>query len=307
MKKILVIKLGALGDFVMAQAAFAAIREHHRQDKLTLLTIPGLVSLARATGLFDEVIEDPRASWPRGYWRISQRLRHEQFAFVFDLQGTSRTGWYWRLLWPSRPAWAGPVVGCSHPRPSRPPGHRVDWYRAQLTALGIAVDENARLDWLQGDVRDFRLPDRYALLVAGGSAHRPDKRWSPRAYGIVAQKLLGEQITPVLIGTDVDRDSNRQIAMQASGCIDLTGRTSLGQIASLARGATVALGNDTGPMHIIAAAGAPSVVVFSQASDPHFIAPRGRLVRWLQKPSLTDLDPSTVLEVLTKCLRQTNT
>ncbi|MSR14915.1 MAG: lipopolysaccharide heptosyltransferase family protein [Gammaproteobacteria bacterium] len=301
MTGILVIKLGALGDFVMATPAFAAIRAHHKNEKLTLLTIPGLISLARATGLFDEVLEDPRGAWPIGHWCIAQRLRFSEFKFVYDLQGTTRTAWYWRLLWPTRPSWAGPVAGCSHPRPSRPQGHRMDWYRAQLAALSITVSERINLDWLQGDLRSLQIPARYVLIVPGGSAHRSEKRWPAAAYTAVARALLNQQITPVLIGTQVDFEANDFIARQVPQSFNLTDRTSLGQLASLARGALAAIGNDTGPMHVIAAAGAPTVTLFSEASDPGFIGPRGPQVRCVQMSSLRDLAPATVLEALAEC------
>lgn len=302
MKRILVIKLGALGDFIMAQPAFRAIRSHHAENEVSLLTIPGLVDLGRRCALFDAIIEDPRAPPPLGYWRIARRLGQTRFDFVYDLQGIRRTAWYWRLLWPARPAWAGPVVGCSHPRPPRPTHvHRMEWYRAQLTALGLSVPDSIDLDWLFEDLAPLRIPARYALLVAGGSAHRPDKRWPPEYYAEIAQHLVARNIIPVLIGTQADVEANRQIRERVPQVLDLTGCTSIAQIASLARRAIAALGNDTGPMHVIAAIGAPSVVLFSDASDPGFIGPRGPRVRCIQIPNLNELQPAAVMAAITQC------
>ncbi|MGH8595710.1 MAG: glycosyltransferase family 9 protein [Gammaproteobacteria bacterium] len=299
MKNILVIKLGALGDFIMAQPAFRAIRQHHAADHLTLLTIRGLADIARMSELFDEIVQDRRDAWPVGHWRIARRLHQAQYDFVFDLQGTARTGWYWRWSWPRRPMWAGPVAGCSHPRPPRPPqAHRVDWYRAQLAALGLSMPDSFGLDWLTADLTPLNIPDRYALLVAGGSAHRPTKRWPAAGFVSVAEALLKHAITPVLIGTQIDSDMNREIAARVPGTLNLTDHTSIPQLASLARGALAALGNDTGPMHVIAAAGAPSVVLFSAASDPVFIGPCGPRVRYLQKRALGELAASEVLAAL---------
>jgi len=58
------------------------------------------------------------------------------------------------------------------------------------------------------------------------------------------------------------------------------------------------VGNDTGPMHLLAAAGCPAVVLFSRASDPALCAPRGPCVRVLRRPDLADLDVTAVLDVL---------
>ena len=51
--KILVIKLGALGDFIQATGPFKAIRQHHRGAHITLLTTPPFVSLASDSSWFD--------------------------------------------------------------------------------------------------------------------------------------------------------------------------------------------------------------------------------------------------------------
>jgi ADP-heptose:LPS heptosyltransferase len=301
MSRILIVKLGALGDFFMALPAMQAIRAHHREDRLALLTIPALGGLAEASGLFDQIQCDPRAPWPLGHWRLARQLRTGDYARVYDLQGNRRTAWIFRFMWPRQPEWAGPVAGCALPRPPRPPGaHRTQWYAAQLAALGIrmsTVDEPA---WLAGDLAALAMPSRYALLVAGGSAHRPAKRWPAAAYATVARALLAENITPLLLGTATDADINRDIAAAAPGVRDLTGRTSIAQIASLARGARGALGNDTGPMHVIAATGCACLVLYSAASDPAFVAPLGPRVRCLQRPSLIGLDVQTVTAALAK-------
>ena len=67
---------------------------------------------------------------------------------------------------------------------------------------------------------------------------------------------------------------------------------------SLARAAAVAIGNDTGPMHLIATAGCPSIVLFSGDSDPALCAPRGPLVDVLRRPDLATLDVDTVLHAM---------
>ena len=92
------------------------------------------------------------------------------------------------------------------------------------------------------------------------------------------------------------RDLGRDLA--AAGALDLTGRTSLGEVAALARRATLAVGNDTGPMHLIAAAGCRSIVLFSRASDPALCAPRGRQVEVLRYPDLADLAVEDVEKII---------
>src|SRR3546814_5446412 len=79
---------------------------------------------------------------------------------------------------------------------------------------------------------------------------------------------------------------------------DLCGQTSLEALAELGRRATLAVGNDTGPIHLIAAAGCPALVLYSRESDPAKIAPRGPAVRTLRRGSLADLSVEEVWSAL---------
>lgn len=296
----LVIKLGALGDFFMALPVMQALRGAHQQDTLSLLTIPSLAPLARASGLFERVLEDPLGRWPWAHWRQSRAILRGGYRRVYDLQGNRRSGWYFRLM-PARhrPEWAGPVVGCALPRPPRPPGaHRTEWYAAQLAALGIDMPPASDPTWLAAPIAHFEVPERFALIVPGGSAHRPAKRWPVAHYQILCAALVARGIVPVLLGTAVDATACGAIASNVPACIDLTGQTSLGAIASLARLAIAAIGNDTGPMHVIASTGCAVLTLYSAESDPGFIAPLGPRVHCLRRENLQTLEASDVLATL---------
>ena len=101
-----------------------------------------------------------------------------------------------------------------------------------------------------------------------------------------------------ILGTAAESDLSAAILEGAPGVIDLTGETDFADIAALARGADAAVGNDTGPMHLIAAAGCRSLVLFSADSDPDLCAPRGRAVSVLRRDRLRDLPLSDVSEAL---------
>jgi len=79
----------------------------------------------------------------------------------------------------------------------------------------------------------------------------------------------------------------------------IAGDTSFADIAEMSRHAAGAVGNDTGPMHIAAICGCPSVVLFSKASNPDITAPRGDDVTILQRDNLADLGVSEVAAALT--------
>ena len=86
-----------------------------------------------------------------------------------------------------------------------------------------------------------------------------------------------------------------EIAQRCAEAIDLTGRTSLSELASLCRLASVVIGNDTGPMHISALTGCRTVVLFSRDSNPALCAPRGSQVTVIRRDRLQDLAVEDVL------------
>ena len=106
---ILVIKLGALGDFIQALAPFAAIRKHHAGQKITLLTTPPFGKFAKASGYFDDIATDGRPGTMdmTGWFRLRRFFRTGGFGRVYDLQTSSRSSFYYRLFLPgSYPQWS---------------------------------------------------------------------------------------------------------------------------------------------------------------------------------------------------------
>ena len=107
--EILVIKHGALGDFVLSMGPFAAIRAHHRQARITLLTTAPFEETARRSGYFDRIWRDSRATkWNIPAWLgMRWRLRSAGFTRVYDLQTSRRSSAYYRYFAPPRPQWNG--------------------------------------------------------------------------------------------------------------------------------------------------------------------------------------------------------
>ncbi|MHA1564786.1 MAG: glycosyltransferase family 9 protein [Alphaproteobacteria bacterium] len=302
-QRLLVIKLGALGDFVQATGPFAAIRDHHPKAHITLLTTRPFVDFAAASPWFDDIWCDNRPPpWHLlGWWHVIGQLASAHFDWVYDLQTSDRTATYYRLMrWPLRagppPCWSGIARGCSHPHanPNRDNMHTLKRQAEQLAMAGITRVPPPTLHWVTGDIAGFDLTSPYALLVPGGAPTRPRKRWPAQAYAALAGSLAARGITPVLLGTQAEAAENQAIAAACPQARDLTGQTGLADIVVLARSAAGAVGNDTGPMHVIALAGAPCLVLFSDASDPALCAPIGDDVAILSAQDLAQLSLAKV-------------
>ena len=148
---------------------------------------------------------------------------------------------------------------------------------------------------LDGALPESLVGRRFILIVPGSSPRHPKKRWPATRFGMVAAALHDLGYTPVIIGSNTERDLAAAIREACPEAIDLVGHTTIESVAALAQKAVLTIGNDTGVTHLAAAAGCPVVVLFSRASDPAWCAPRGRSVRVLAVIDLDELEVARVL------------
>ncbi len=311
MEKILVIKLSALGDFVLALAAAKRIREAHPKAHITLLTTPPFEALAKSCPYFNAVDIGGRPEGFNAWVALRKRIKAAAYDRVYDLQTSAQSGRIFQVLRPNPPAWSGIAFGCAlpHKNPLRNSMHTLERQADQLMYAGIWADAPTApgtaprpdLSWIlksapgdrpvPGGVR----PRPYAMLVPGGAAHRPEKRWPVEHYAELARILYSRGLDIVVIGGPQETPLAHAIQRQTPRARDLTGRTDFERIAILGAKAALAVGNDTGPLHLAAAAGAPTIVLFSKASDPALSAPRGR-VAILQAEKLAALPVAQVAQ-----------
>mgnify|MGYP001070535370 FL=1 len=318
-RKILVIKLSALGDFVLALAAMKKIREAHKRAHITLLTTPPFEALAKACPYFNAVETDGRPQGLGEWLALRKRIKAARYDRVYDLQTSAQSARIFHMLSPFPPEWSGIAAGCGlpHKNPNRNRMHTLERQADQLKYAGIWPDAPTEpgsapgpdLSWVlpkptqtrpvPGGVR----PRPYVLFVPGGSAHRLDKRWPAERYGQLGKILAERGYDVVIIGGPQESALARQIQREVGQARDLTGRTDFAKVAVLGAKAALVVGNDTGPLHLAAATGSPTVVLFSSASDPELAAPRGH-VTVLRSGNLGDLSVAEVLQAANALLPQ---
>lgn len=295
-RRVLVIRLGGLSEFVLAFPAFSAIRHHHPEAHLTLLTTAPFREIARKSGWFDEIWDDGRPRWtrPGKVWALVRRLRRSGADLVYDLENTDRTARYRKLMsdvWGNKAPWSRSVADDGAGMRE----HLVEQYVRQLAEAGITEPVLPDLSWLStGFGGRFGLTDGYVLMAPGGSPDWPGRRWPLDRYADLARRIGIEGRRPVLVGTASDAEVNRRIAAASPEAMDLTGRTSLFDLAALAGHAGVAVGNNNGAMHLIAAVGCPAVVLFADESEVKRMAPRGHYVVPVRSDDLATLPVTEV-------------
>jgi len=305
-KNLLIIKHGALGDFILSFGPFKAIRSYHTNDHIVLLTTNAFKEFAKESNYFNEIIVDDRPPiWNiKKIFKLANLLRKKNFFRIYDLQTSQRSSFYYNFFkMKDYVEWSGTAFGCTHPdnNPDRNKIHTIERHKIQLAEIGIKNIKLSDLSWVKS-INNFRINKPYILFSPGASPHRPKKIWPEKNYVEIAKKFLQRKITPVILGNSQDLDIANFISMNASGCINLVNKTTIQDLCCLARDAQLAIGNDTGPMHVFSMSGCHSLVLFSDDSNPNRCAPRSiskkKLVRIIQKKDLRNLEVNEVLHCL---------
>lgn len=296
-QRVLVIKLSALGDFVLSFGAMKVIREHHPSAEITLLTTPPYEELAKNSPYADVVETDGRPPKLTGTYSLLKRIHRSNYDVVYDLMGNKRTCSYFHALkwffFGRTPLWNGTAKGCDfyYPNELRVKTHTIERLSAQLECAKISLTDNKSgtriafpdLSWVhhkfgkrpEHQPSFFGLSSPYVLIIPGASGRQ--KCWSPENYAEIARRITDAGMQPALIGSHLEIDLGDQITEYEPRVKSLIAKTDLFQLVSLAARANFVIGNDTGPMHLATLSGASGVVLFSTSnSTPEIHAPRGR-------------------------------
>lgn len=267
MKRILIIKLGALGDVVMATPLIDAILRHHAEDAVSLATTPAFAPLfAPWSGLSIHVT--PRRGL-RNMVSLLDWIRRQGFSRIYDLQGNDRSG----LLCALSAVQERVGNHCRFPythhpdSPWRGQSHIFERLRAVLASADVEVTAQIPLlpptaaiaerirTWVD---RHALEPRQFVLLHGGASPLRADKRW-PR-FDELAQRLRAAGMRIVWLGAEPERKLNAALArppdIDATDAFDILGLAELGRLARFA------VTNDSGPMHVLAASAIPVFGLF---------------------------------------------
>lgn len=276
-----------LGDLVMATPALLRWGERARH---VVCGAPHLTGLVDDLGLADAVVVYDRHGDDRSWRRwphVARRLRSHDPARVLVLGPSLRAAVLGALSGaPERRGLGGEGRELLLTHVHRVPGGKrsqhlaCSWWEA---ACGRGTPPRPR--WRAGPrgrtslatlvARFPGLAGPYAVF-ATGAAYGPTKRWPEASFERVAHDVARAYgWTPVFVGSSSPAEVQASARLaDATGGIALAGQTDLPTLVALLEAARLFVGNDSGPMHVAAATGIPTVGIFGSTS-PTWTAPRG--------------------------------
>lgn len=285
-----------VGDAVLALPAVAAIADAFPDREIVVVARKPVAPLYVGVAGVTDVVVVPRRGWARLTTVPRARRGRPALAVVF---GHSFGAAAEVAVARPRAAWGygGPLrrlaLDVALPRRWLRGRHRWEAYALLAAAVtGRPVPERYAVATLPGDAADAdRLFAEAGLgagagpvvsLVPGGNA--ASRRWPAERFAALAAGLERDGARVVIQGGPGDAPITGPIAALAGGAaLDWTGRTTLSVLAECFRRSALVVSNDTGPMHLAAAVGAP-VIALCGAADERETGPRGAASEVLVHP-----------------------
>lgn len=272
MTKVLIIKLGALGDMLRAAPAIRRLCLHYGEGNVSILTIADLQELARELfGKTVEVIASPRHKGIAAL-RTGLLLKQRRFDIVIDLQGNTLAKWY---NWVSGSAtkaglWPGWPYNKSGSIPRNQKGDVIQSIRQIFKSMDIedpyrSFDEQDRRHTTPRNVEVFMERNQlrsgqFVLMHAGSSPRWVSKRWPESHFLRLAKLFSGQGITTVWIGGDDDRNLCSRLANQCG--VNACGELSITDLIYIGKKALLSVTNDSAPMHALGLSGGKVFAIF---------------------------------------------
>lgn len=294
-KNILIVKLSAIGDVIHALPVAHALKQTYPNARITWVVEKPAYDLLTNNPDIDEIIifDKPKFKSLTGLlsngYKLSKLLKSHNFDLAIDLQGLFKSAAISYLSGASKR-----LVYCNARELSdkigqricgdHENGHIVDRYLDVAKHLGCNIDqvkfpmniteiEAQKAEAIANHV-GLRLENPYVVLAPG--TNWSSKCWPTSHFAELADKLYNNDIIPVIIGGPNDQRLAQEILSHTRiPPIDLTGKTSLKQLAYIIKKSQAFVGGDTGPMHLAVAVGTPVVTMFGP-TDPKRNGPYGQ-------------------------------
>lgn len=329
--RLLILKLSAIGDCLLASPLARALRERYPDAHIAWAVQEKALAVVENNPHLDEVIV-----WRGGVGGLISLLhtvRRSRFDVVLDVQGALKSapvawlsGAKWRVVSSRAEPIARRAANCIVPIEGTPP-HALEQYLRVASVLDIDPQTPRRLilgigekerAWVQQFWDNNSAPHRVVALNPASA--RPIKAWPAAHFAVLADLLEENGIRTLFVGgpNDVELVGQIENSMRRQP-LNAAGKTNLRQLGALLQRCALLVSADTGPMHIAAGVGTPVVALFGP-TDPRRTGPVGEghlvLTRDLpcrpcfQQPTcerfecLTEMEPRDVFDSVKRHLNE---
>ena len=271
MSNILIIKLGSLGDVVQISGALRDIREHHKNEKITILTTSKYLNLFKNCPYVDDCLEDERLPRYNVFYllRLKKSINSLNFNKVYDLQNSNRTNFYRKFLFNIKD-WSS-----SKDIPEKKYNNSVlQRFDEQLRKSNIQTRYTLKPDfsWAAEKSNNYNLDTnkKYILFFPFCSKDLIHKRWPyfSELINLIKQNHSQYELVVAPGPGEIEeaKSFNIRVALSNNSALDFF------ELASLIKKSHLVIANDTGPAHMAAHLGAKGFTLFGPHTTPEKVS-----------------------------------
>ena len=312
MAKILIIKLGSLGDIVQISGAIRDISENHKNDEIHIMTTKPYFDLFKKNPHISNVILDKRLSRMNLIYLFSlmKLIKKYNFYKVYDLQNSSRSAFYKRILFPnkSKDTWSSTETTLPEGTTKKDfdKDSVLSRFDHQLKNSGINTFHTLKPDfsWSSTDIsqiKNYHQLEKYILLFPFCSPHLISKRWPyyNDLISMINEKLENQFKVVISPGPDEIKDAS---SINAFCILDNGKALDISQLAALIKDSSFVVANDTGPAHMTAHLGSKGIALFGSHTSPFKVSIERENFKAIQAPELSKLSAEKVFERLSNSI-----
>ena len=271
MSNILIIKLGSLGDVVQISGALRDIREHHKNEKIIILTTSKYLNLFKNCPYVDDCLEDERLPRYNIFYllRLRKIVNSLNFNKVYDLQNSNRTSFYRKFLFNIK-EWSS-----SKDIPENKYNNSVlQRFDEQLKNSNIQTRFTLKPDfsWAAEKANNYNLDTdkKYILFFPFCSKDLIHKRWPyfSELINLIKQNHSQYELVVAPGPGEIEEAKifNIRVALSNNLALDFF------ELASLIKKSHLVIANDTGPAHMAAHLGAKGFALFGPHTTPEKVS-----------------------------------
>ena len=312
MSNILIIKHGSLGDIAQACGAIQDISENHKDDQIHLLTTKPYINLFKKNPHISNVILDKRLSKINLIYLYSlmRLIKKHNFSKIYDLQNSSRTSFYKKILFPKATSqiWSSTETTLPEGKTKKDFDNDsvLERFDYQLKNSGIETKHTTSPDftWSSSDISDiknFYELKKYIVLFPFCSPHLTTKKWPyyNDLISMINKKYESSYKVIVAPGPDEINEASKINAL----CILDNGKAlDISQLSSLIKGSSFVVANDTGPAHMTAHLGVKGITLFGSHTTAYKVSIERENFKAIQVSDLSKLSAEKVFEKLSNVI-----
>ena len=306
MSNILIIKHGSLGDIAQASGAIQDISENHDKDQVYLLTTKPYIELFEKNPFIKSVIYDKRLSKLNLVYLflLMRSLKKFNFSKVYDLQNSSRTSFYKKILFPK----ANSDIWCSSETTLPKDKVKEDFnkypvlnrFEHQLISSNLNVKHTLKpnFSWACADIKkikkNFEL-DKYIVLFPFCSPHLTIKKWPHynELINLIRNEYKDQYKIIVAPGPSEIKAAQK---IKAISILDEGKILNISQLASLIKESSFVVANDTGPAHMAAHLNVNGLTLFGKHTTAFKVSIEREKFKPIQVEDLEKLSAENVFK-----------